>query len=587
MSRTRIKQKGPKAPRFSLRDMSQDELRAIIERAKTGPLSTEDCATLTMAVDTLLFLTQELEAKGTTIDRLRRMIFGASTERTRTIFGDGQPPPATGTGAPGEAGSSGPAAASDTPASTGPAKEKTKAPGHGRNGAAAYVGAEPIKVPHESLHTGDPCPACQQGKVYPMAQPAVLLRVRAMAPLRAFRYEKDRFRCNACGEVFTAASPEGVGPDKYDETATSMIGLLRYGTGVPFNRVARLEKGFGIPLPPPTQWELVKRAADLMAPALDELVRQGAQGTLLHNDDTKVKVLDLLLESRREADQADEVGKEDEPEDDDEADKPAGERTGMFTSGIVSIADGRPIALFFTGRQHAGENLRDVLLRRAAELPPPIQMCDALAANTAGDLKTVVAGCNAHGRRQFVEVAHNFPEECRFVLDQIGAVYRNDAITRQQEMSDDDRLRFHQEHSRKLMDDLKAWMEQQFAEHKVEPNSGLGRAIKYMLKHWSKLTLFLEKPGAPIDNSIAERALKMAIRHRRNSLFYKTLNGAHVGDMFMSFIHTCELNGANPFEYLVALQRYYDKVAERPADWMPWNYREALARVTTGPDPPG
>ena len=567
MSHTRIKRKGPKPQR---RDFPLDELKAILERAKTTPLSAEDHATLSAAVDTLAFLTQELEAKGTTIDRLRRMLFGAKTEKTRDVVGD-----AAGTG--GTTAGTPDGAQSDAVAPpAGEAKAKPKAPGHGRNGAAAYVGAEQVKVPHASLHSGELCPACQKGKVYPLAEPAVLLRVRAMAPLRAFRYELDRLRCNACGEVFTAETPEGVGPDKYDETAASMIGLLRYGSGLPFNRIARLERGFGIPLPPPTQWEVVERAATLMAPAHEELIRQAAQGKLLHNDDTKMKVLELLAESRHEADEAD----------DDEDDKPPAERTGVFTSGIVAVAGGHQIALFFTGRQHAGENLRDVLARRAAELPLPIQMCDALAANTAGKLPTIVAGCNAHGRRQFVEVANNFPDDCRHVLEEVGKVYKNDAITREQKMTDDERLRFHQAESKQVMDDLKTWMEAQFAEHKVEPNSGLGKAIAYMLKHWPKLTLFLKKPGAPLDNSICERALKMAICHRKNSLFYKTLNGAHVGDMFMSFIHTAELNGVNPFDYLVALQRHHDDVAEYPADWMPWNYHEALARLAGGPAPP-
>jgi transposase len=563
MSHTRIKRKGPRPQR---RDFPLDELKAILERAKTIPLSAADHATLSAAVDTLAFLTQELEAKGTTIDRLRRMLFGAKTEKTSNVVGDavgtGATVPGTPDGAQGGAG---------TPPA-GAAKAKPKAPGHGRNGAAAYVGAEQVKVPHASLKSGDPCPACQKGKVYPLAEPAVLLRVRAMAPLRAFRYELDRLRCNACGEVFTAETPEGVGPDKYDETAAGMIGLLRYGAGLPFNRIARLEKGFGIPLPPPTQWEVVERGAGLMAPAHEELIRQAAQGKLLHNDDTKMKVLELMAESRHEAD--------------DDDDTPPHERTGVFTSGIVAVAGGHQIALFFTGRQHAGENLRDVLARRAAELPLPIQMCDALAANTAGKLPTIVAGCNAHGRRQFVEVANNFPDDCRHVLEELGKVYKNDAIAREQKMSDDERLRFHQAQSKKIMDDLKTWMEAQFAEHKVEPNSGLGKAIKYMLTHWPKLTLFLEKPGAPLDNSICERALKMAICHRKNSLFYKTLNGAHVGDIHMSLIHTSELNGVSPFDYLVALQRHHDDVAEHPADWMPWNYHEALARLAGGPAPP-
>jgi len=571
VSHTRIKRKGPKPQR---RDLRLDELKAIVERAKPA-LSAEDVATLTAAVDTLAFLTQELEAKGTTIDRLRRMLFGARTEKTGTIFPDTTPPAGTPGGAPptGAAPPGGAAPATDAAAPTGPAAAQPKAPGHGRNGAAAYVGAERIPVPHASLHRGDLCPACQKGKLYPLAEPAVLLRVRAMAPLRAFRYELDRLRCNACGEVFTAETLEGVGPDKYDETAASMIGLLRYGSGLPFNRIARLERGFGIPLPPPTQWEVVEHAAELMAPAHEELVRQAAQGKLLHNDDTKMKVLELMTGSRHDADAAD----------DDERDKPSGERTGVFTSGIIADTGEHQIALFFTGHQHAGENLRDVLLRRAAELPPPIQMCDALAANTAPKVNTVVAGCNAHGRRQFVDVANNFPDECRYVLEQLRAVYKNDAIARERKMSDDERLAFHQAESQEVMDDLKAWMEAQFAEHKVEPNSGLGDAIQYMLDHWPKLTLFLHQPGAPLDNSICERALKKAICHRKNSLFYKTLHGAHVGDMFMSFIHTAELNGVNPFDYLVALQRHHDEVAEHPADWMPWNYHEALARLAKSP----
>jgi transposase len=122
-------------------------------------------------------------------------------------------------------------------------------------------------------------------------------------------------------------------------------------------------------------------------------------------------------------------------------------------------------------------------------------------------------------------------------------------------------------------------MEAQLAERKTEPNSGLGKAIRYMLRHWLPLTLFLREPGAPVDNNLVERILKKAILHRRNSLFYKTLNGARVGDLFMSLIHTCELNGANPFDYLTELQRHAEELKQRPSEWMPWNYRETLAQL--------
>jgi len=179
------------------------------------------------------------------------------------------------------------------------------------------------------------------------------------------------------------------------------------------------------------------------------------------------------------------------------------------------------------------------------------------------------------------EVADNFPEECRYVLETLGSVYHYDALARERGLSLEERLLLHQEHSGPLMKDLHEWMEAQLAEHKTEPNSGLGKAISYLLNHWPKLTLFLRQAGAPIDNNIVERALKKAILNRKNALFYKTLNGAGVGDLFMSLIHTCELNGTNPFHYLTELQRHAEDLAANPAEWMPWNYRETLARLAT------
>ncbi len=557
MGRLRIKRQKAKPRR---RELRLDELKSILDRARDAPLSADDYSTLSAAVDTLAFLTQELEAKGTTIDRLRRLIFGASTEKTSQVVPE--PSAAGGTTA------SAPGAGVDG-ARTDGTSERKRPPGHGRNGAAAYVGAQKVKVPHASLKAGDACPECDKGKLYRLDEPAVIVRVKGMTPLSATVYERERLRCKLCGEVFVADAPEGIGSEKYDETAASMIGLFKYGCGLPFNRIERLERGMGIPLPAATQWEVVHRAAGLMAPAYEELIRQAAQGRVLHNDDTTMKILDLVAEQRRQV----------------EADEEADERTGVFTSGIVSMSDGRQIALFFTGRQHAGENLAQVLERRAAELDAPIQMCDALASNTAGVLDTIVANCLAHGRRQFVDVANNFPDECRFVLETLKAVYANDAAAREQKMSDEERLRFHQTESAPAMQKLQAWMHEQLDERKVEPNSGLGEAIGYMIDHWPKLTLFLERPGAPLDNNICERALKKAILHRKNSYFYKTQNGARVGDLFMSLVHTAELCGASPFDYMVALQRHHEEVARSASDWMPWNYQQALAHLT-GPDPP-
>jgi transposase len=528
-------------------DLKLDELPGLLERTKEV-LSPEDQATLKAMTETLTFVARELLSKTTTIERLRYLLFESKTEKTSSVLGD-----RAGTG---DAGSKRGA--------------RAKQPGHGRNGAAAYTGAQKVKVAHPSLHGGDACPGCEKGRVYPLREPATLVRITGVAPLGATLYEKDRWRCNLCGDVFTAPSPEGVGEEKYDEKATSMVGLLKYGTGLPFNRIEKLQESMGIPLPAATQWELVRDGAKLLAAVHEELIHKAARGEVLHNDDTAMKVLKLTAEQRAAA-----IG-------DDEAD----ERTGVFTSGIVATAEGHRIALFFTGARHAGENLSDVLARREAQLPPPIQMCDALSANTAGQLHTILANCMAHGRRKFVGVADNFPAECRRVLETLREVYKNDAFAKKHGMSAAERLHFHQTESGPLMTDLETWMKAELAEHRIEPNSGLGEAIRYMLKHWSELTLFLREPDAPLDNNVCERALKKAILHRKNALFYKTLNGARVGDVFMSLIHSAELNGVKPFDYLVALLRHHEQVEHAPAEWMPWNYAATLARARENKAPP-
>jgi hypothetical protein len=331
-----------------------------------------------------------------------------------------------------------------------------------------------------------------------LRDPGLLVRIQGRPPIEATVYELEKLRCNLCGEVFTAKAPEGVGSEKYEPTAASMIALLRYGSGFPWNRLERLEGSLGIPLPAATQWEIVAETAAVIQPALQELIRQAAQGEVLYNDDTAMRVLALRQSPAGER-------------------KESGERTGVFTSGIVSTGEGRRIALFFTGRKHAGENLGEVLKGRAAGRDPPIQMCDALSRNLPKlpeKLKVIVGHCLAHARRRFVEVTPNFPQECRFVLETLGQIYGNDAVAQEQGLSAEERLRFHQAQSGPVMDDLHVWLETQFQEKRVEPNSGLGEAITYLLKHWDRLTLFLQQAGAPLDNNVCERGLKKAILHR-------------------------------------------------------------------------
>ncbi len=524
-------------------DFDIDKLEAILEHARSTPLSEAEHHTLKAVLSTLARLTQELEKKRTSISRLRHLLFGPRSEHSAKVLNRQKS---------GQAGAG--------------KRNKKKPKGHGRNGAKAYGGAERVEIPHASLSTGNPCPhsGCT-GKVHTQCDAGVIVRIKGMPPLSGTVYELEKLRCGLCGEIFTAQPPEGVGEKKYDETAASMVANLKYGAGFPFYRLEKLQGNLGIPLPAATQWEIVEQAAQKCEPAFEALVDKAAQGDVLHNDDTPMKILELLAENH-------EPGRDDD----------ARERTGLYTTGIISKYEEQLIALFFTGRKHAGENLARVLARRERQRDAPIQMCDALSRNLPGEFKTILANCLSHGRRRFVDVVNHFPESCRYILETLGEVYANDAVARRERMSSQQRLTHHQIHSEPLMQELHEWFECQFSEKKVEPNSGLGQAISYMLKHWQALTLFLREPGAPLDNNVCERALKKTILHRKNSLFYKTQNGARVGDIFMSLIHTAELCGADPFDYLCELQRNMERVAESPGQWLPWNYRQTLAKITDG-----
>jgi hypothetical protein len=540
------------------------KLDAIVERTRTEALPADEHATLKAAVDTLARLTEELETTTTTLERVRRLIFGPRTETTDTILGKDQDTGQTDTPSPDPATNPGATSAGEPPG-------KPPRRGHGRNGVDQYPRAPRIPVTHATLKQGDPCPelGCT-GRVYVQRQePAVLVRVTGVAPLQAQVYTLERLRCGLCGTVFTAEAPPGVGASKYDETAAAMIGLLKYGCGLPFHRIQRLEQALAIPLPATTQWDVVAAIAPRLVPAVEELAQQAAQGTVLYNDDTPMRILKFTAEARAEA-------------------LPPGakaERTGVFTSGVVAETVNGPIALFKTGPCHAGEHLAEILDQRQDPVPP-IQMSDALARNTPGDHPTQAASCIPHGRRKFVEIHDAFPDEVAFVLETLRPVFHTEQQAQQQGLDPPARLLLHQQESGPRMQALHDWMATQLETHAVEPNSGLGQAIRYLQNHWDKLTLFLRVPGAPLSNNLCERALKKAILHRKNSLFYRTLNGAKVGDLFMSLIHTAELHQVEPFDYLVALLRHAAAVALDPPAWMPWNYTTALARLGAEP-PPG
>ena len=542
---------------------TQAQLDELLARAKPS-LPPEQYELLAQVLATFVYVMQALQNAKSSIKRLRQMLFGAPTERKRNLLkghgaSAGGEPPLTEAATPAQA----PTPSEGAKPAEGDLDGNPSLPaprvGHGRNGAQAYRDSPVIEVDLCELKPGDRCPECGDGKVYD-STPRTIVKVLGQPPLVATVYKLRQLRCRLCDATFTGPMPEGMTTQKYDPSCAAMLALLRYGSGMPFYRLEGLQASLNVPLPDATQWEIVARAVPAPRAAFDELILQAAQAPLFHGDDTPAKILALILERARL-----------------EASGQEPKAKAINTSCIVAVLDQHKVVLFFTGHQHAGKNLADVLAQRARQLEPPIQMSDALAANFTGEFETIIGKCLTHGRRKVVEVYAQFPEPCCYVIETLGQVYASDAHCREAKMSPAQRLHYHQAHSGEPMQSLHRWMSDQFAQRKVEPNSGLGRALRYLIKHWRGLTLFLRQAGAPLDNNLVERCLKRAILHRKNSMFYKTCTGAAVGDIYMSLIHTCQLCNVNPFDYLQALQIHALEVITTPSQWMPWNFSDRLA----------
>ena len=355
-----------KPPTVPIVELPAAEAQALLERVRLA-MSPSDYEILAAVVQTVPIWLDLLSQKNMSIARLRRMFLGFRSEKTAALLPDSSPDPA-------------PANPTDPPAGE---LKKEKRPGHGRNGTKDYPGARHVPVAHPHLHVGDLCPACAVGKLYRLQEPARVLFIVAQPCFPATLFDLEQLRCGACTKVFTAPIPPEAAQGKYDASVSALLAVLRYGAGVPMNRIAELQRNFGVPVPAGTQWGLLKDTAQVAEPVFQELQRLAAQSPLIHIDDTYMQVLALAKES-----------KESKAAPDPEAPEADSERTGIFTTGIVARTGEHDIALYFTGRQYAGENLRDLLKQRSPELPAPMLMSDALSRNVPKEFAIILANCN-------------------------------------------------------------------------------------------------------------------------------------------------------------------------------------------------
>jgi len=528
-------------------DFTPEQIDHLIDRLNRKCLQEEDYPLLADLLRAIIWLNFSLQEKTLSIQRLRA-IFGIKTETAAKLLEF-----AKGKAAAGRADAS---AAENFDSS--PNKEKSqgkkKKPNHGHRPSSEYTNAKTIAIAHQALVKGNLCPSCQKGRLFNLS-PGTIIHIIGQPWLKVEIYKPERLRCPVCGKIFTADLPQEVATSRANHTAKAIVSLLKYKGGVPFYRQEKLQESLGAPISASEIWEMTEDVADALQPAYAVMCEHAANADIVQNDDTMARVLSIMKERN------------------DHEEK----RKGIFTTGIIAkLKDAAvEIGLFFTGRNHAGENLDELLNGRSSGLPVPIQQCDG-GHNVPENHDTQLSNCLAHARRKFYELVSVWPVIVTKVIGWFAQIFANDKFA---PSDPEQRLKWHQEKSEPIMNQMKEYFRELLEKREVEPNSSLGKAIAYFNNHWEGLTLFLRVPGVPLTNNDTERLIKKAVLNRKNAYFYRTETGAKIGDILMSMIETCVLNQANPWDYLVAVQDYRKDVWQNPRDWMPWNFQIRLTKL--------
>lgn len=582
-------------PNDEIPKINPSEVETLINKIDQSNLDEQDKKMIARLLRTFLYLVHLLHEKKVTLFKLKELVFGKKSEKRKREEGEkGEAKDDPGNGVSEGGDSDGNPTPKNEKREGSDGKKPGRKPGHGRLSAADYPGARKVECRHSQLASGKPCPKLNcHGKVY-WERPHQYIQFTGQAVIQATLYEQEALRCRSCGSVYEAPLPEGVSPKKWEASADAAIVIERHAKFTPSYRTAKTQQMCGIPLPESIQSERCRAVADVLEPIYKRMQEEAADGKVFYVDDTPVRILELVKENK-EKQQEEKSKEEQEQADKNEGEKEKGEekkrkgkknkkqkRVGIQTSGmVVELHSGVKVALYFNGRQHAGENIERIFQMRDPELGLPMQMSDALSCNWSGEKERIVCKCLVHARRKFVEIQRIYPAECGYVLEQIGEIYRNEKQTAG--MSDEERLAYRQEHSGPVMVGLKQWMEKQLAEKNAEPNSSLGKAMEYFLTHYEGLSAYLRYGGAPLDNNQSEQILRPVVIIRKNSYGYKTKRGAKTAAIIQSVIQTCRLNGTNVWQYLVSVLRREDDVKDKPEAFLPWNYKGEEERGTAPP----
>ena len=438
----------------------------------------------------------------------------------------------------------------------------------GRKGRDDYPGATKHHVCHPDLKAGDQCPECHKGKLK-LDKPGVDYHWQGTTPIRLDIYLLERFICPNCKTTFTAPSPVADTAKTVDDSdshedhkvarvdrnasANTMVALLRFWYGVPHYRLEKIQGNLGIGLASGTQYQMLYQVYLAAVIIYEQLIYLAAQGSMLQTDDTSITILDWLRGLGPPG-----------------ADGETKLKKGKTTAVISHAEDRSPIVLYLTSGLSAGKELQEVLTNRESDAAF-LYLCDGLSANSLGkDRLYIQAFCLDHARRKFWDLIDSYPQHCEYLIELLGTVYHNDEQTKKLKMNAVERRDYHKKHSSEPMRKIGEYLQKNLDNGNFEENGELGDAANYMLDRWSGFNEFLHTPGIPISNADCERMIKAIIRHRKNSLFYKTDNGALVGDVLQSIIATCIKAGKNPAKYLDLLQENKSEVRKNPMAFLPW-----------------
>jgi transposase len=436
---------------------------------------------------------------------------------------------------------------------------------HGRRSAEDFPGAPICYHGHPTLVPGCQCPQCNRGKLYKY-RPSQYMTISGQPVFAATKHVVDQLQCNLCDAIFKAPLSEGAqldgafGNTLYSYSAVAMIAIFKFFGVVPWHRMETLQDWIGVHVPDASMFDQCERLANTIAPVVNYLERLSADAPMFYGDDTGA----CVINERRAVIAERKSGK-------------LVERTGCHTTCVIAVtSEGHRITHFRIGIQHTGEVLDQILEGRDSALPAPLVMSDALSANSVTVCKVHECFCNTHALRNFKDLKERYPEEAGYALERYKKIYNNEDQCQEHQLTAAERLAYHKEHSRPLLQEICTHCLTLIDGKEIEPNSDIGRAYNYVYNHEYELSAFCRYPGAPLDNNLAEQTLRLPVHLRDAAPFYRNGVGAKISTVILTLGVTAYHAGVNLLDYFVAMLRHANDVRSQPHAWLPWCYKDRV-----------